>query len=80
MDTDKNTYRTQDLYFAAYLFAKGFSLNSLDYDQSGRFFWFIFPKKTECDRLEQEYLKNDLQIAAKDYAEAIKYLKRKVTE
>ena len=79
----KNTdfsYKTRDLYFSAFLFVKGFKLTSIDFDQSGNFFWFVFDEKEKCEKEEQKYLKNEVSVKAKEFADAIKFLKRKVSQ
>ena len=80
MKSDTDFYRTRDLYFAAYLFAKGFRLTAVKLDEGGGFFWFVFPDKEKCEKEEQNFLKNRTTVKAKDYSEAIKYLKRKVSQ
>lgn len=75
-----NYYQTRDLYFSSYLFSKGFDLISIKSDKNSKFFWFSFNKKTECEQEEQDFLKNEVYIKAKDYSEAIKFMKRKVSE
>lgn len=77
-DTD-NLYQSRDLYFASYLFAKGYKLVSVDFDRNGDFYWFIFNGKSKCEQEEQSFLKNEVSVKAKDYSEAIKFLKRKVS-
>lgn len=80
MKSDTDSYRTRDLYFAAYLFSKGYKFTDVRSDKSGVFYWFVFSKKEKCEQEEQCFLKNKANIKAKDYAEAIKYLKRKVSQ
>lgn len=74
------TYNTRDLYFGAYLIAKGYILLSVELDSKGKFYWFIFNNKDSCLLDEQAFLQNELSIQAKTYSEAIKFLKRKVSE
>jgi hypothetical protein len=78
-DTDKYL-NTRDLYFASYLFAKGYKLTFIKPDETGVFCWFIFEEKNKCEQEEQLFLKNEAIVKAKDYSEAIKYLKRKVSQ
>ena len=70
---------TRDLYFASYLFAKGYNLTAIKLDKGGVFYWFVFAEKKECEQEEQRFLKNEAVVKAKGYSEAIKYLKRKVS-
>jgi hypothetical protein len=80
MDTDTNSYfPSRDLYFSSYLFAKGHKLISIEPDDTGSFYWFLFENKEACEREEQAFLKNTVSVKAKDFAEAIKFLKRKVS-
>ncbi len=81
MNLNTDTYLdTRDLYFASYLFAKNYKLAAVKSDESGGFFWFIFSDREKCEREEQLFFKNEANVKAKDYAEAIKYLKRKVSQ
>jgi len=79
LDTDKY-FQTRDLYLASYLFAKNYKLTAVKSDEGGGFFWFIFSDREKCEREEQRFFKNEARVKAKDYAEAIKYLKRKVSQ
>lgn len=79
LDTDKYL-ATRDLYFASYLFAKGYELSTIKPDNGGVFSWFIFSEKRKCEQEEQSFQKKEALINAKDYSEAIKYLKRKVSQ
>jgi len=78
-DTD-NLYQSRDLYFCSYLFAKGYKLISVDFDDNGDFYWFIFSGKRKCEQEEQSFLKNEVSVKAKDYSDAIKFMKRKVSK
>lgn len=78
-DTNIN-FSTRDLYFASFLFAKGYKLIFIKPDESGVFCWLYFEKKDKCEQEEQLFLKNEAIVKAKDYSEAIKYLKRKVSQ
>lgn len=78
MDRDTK-YRSRDLYFSSYLFAKGYKLVSVDFDEDGGFYWFKFDGKERCEQDEQDFLKNKVSVKARDYSDAIKYLKRQVS-
>lgn len=80
MKSNTNEYRSRDLYFSSYLFSTGHELTSVEFDSQGNFFWFVFNDKEACEREEQAFLKNEVSVKAKDYSEAIKFLKRKVTK
>lgn len=80
MKNTNSAYKSRDLYFSAYLFSKGNKLTAVKLDKSSVFYWFVFPDKEKCEKGEQEFLKNRAIVKAKDYSEAIKYLKRKVSQ
>jgi len=77
----KNTdvYKTRDLYLASLIFCKNFELLSVELDGSNSFFWFTFLNKDGCEKAEQAFFKNEVSVKAKDFSEAIKFLKRKVS-
>jgi hypothetical protein len=78
----KNTdshFASRDLYLCSLLFAKGYQLISVDFDSNGAFYWFIFDQKEKCEKEEQAFLKNQVSVKAKDFSEAIKFMKRKVS-
>lgn len=77
---DTNSYLTRDLYFASYLLATGYNLLDLIFDKSGGFFWFRFENKTLCEQQDKLFQLNKLIVNAKEMAESIKYLKKKVTQ
>lgn len=81
MQLNTNTHlKSRDLYFCSYIFARGYKLTAIEPDESGLFYWFIFEEKEKCEQEEQKFLRNEAVIKAKDYSEAIKYLKRKVSQ
>ena len=73
-----NTYRTRDLNFASYLFAKGCDFIGLEYDHQGNFYWFNFTGEERFTQLEQQFWGNGLEINAKEYANAIQFLKKRI--
>lgn len=72
--TNINTYLTRDLYEASYLLAKDCQLLKLQ--RSDNFFFFAFSNKKQCEELRDIYWENSGDILVKDYADAIKKLKR----
>ena len=80
MKQDTNTYQSRDLYFSAFLLASGHNLQDLIFDKSGGFFWFIFQNKEQCENLDALFQLNKVVVNAKDMAESIKYLKKRVTQ
>ena len=79
-DTNSNLFQTRDLYFASFLLATGSDLLDLVFDESGGFFWFQFGDKQSCEQKDREFQLNKLVVNAKDMAESIKYLKKRVTQ
>ena len=80
MKDTNSTYKSRDLYFSSYLFAKRYKLSSIEFDQSGNFYWFIFDEKEKCEQEEQLFSKNEAVVKAKNYSDAVKYLKKLVSE
>ena len=79
MQNTNSHFSSRDLYFSSYLFAKGYKLISIDFDSAGNFYWFVFNQKEKCEQEEQAFSKNEVSVKAKDFSEAIKFLKRKVS-
>lgn len=75
-----DSYKTRDLYFASFLLATGGDLLDLIFDESGGFFWFQFNNKALCEQKDREFQLNKLVVNAKDMAESIKYLKKRVSQ
>jgi len=80
MQNTNSHFSSRDLYFSSYLFAKGYKLISVDFDSNGNFYWFIFDNKKVCEQEEQAFQRNEVPIKAKDYSDAIKFMKRKVSK
>lgn len=66
------TFKTRDLYEAAFLYASEVKLLTLKAE--GREFWFIFESK-ESGELSGEYWRGEGNIAPKKYSDAIRSLK-----
>lgn len=79
MQSNTDFYRTRDLYFAAYLFAKKIEFLCLKKDKKDNFYWFVFSNQPKCEKEERDFMNNKSVVKAKDYMEAIMYLKRKVS-
>lgn len=75
-----DSFKTRDLYFASFLLATGCDLLDLVFDESGRFYWFQFGDKNLCEQQDKLFQLNKLVVNAKDMAESIKYLKKRVTQ
>lgn len=67
-----NSYKTKDLYEAAFLYASGVKLTGLESD--GRQMLFIF-LGGEASQLSDSYWSKSGTVVAKDYADAIRSLK-----
>lgn len=77
MDT-QNNYATKDFYLSALLTLHpetGFE--KLEKDDNGSY-WCIFNNIPQCEHIVNSYLKNQLQVQAKDFIAAIKILKEQM--
>ena len=71
---DKTTYYfTKDLWEASLLYAMNKKLIRTD-NPNGKV-WFYFADKDSCEGLVEAYLRKDLNVNAKEFAEANKTLK-----
>ena len=75
-DKMKNEYTTQDLYEAAALYSTGERLTRLITQRKPYF--FAFEDVTSCEEKSIQYINGELQVNAKEYADAVKLLKSKV--
>ena len=66
-------YHTKDLWHASLLYATNKKLIRTD-NANGRV-WFTFADKRSCEGLVEAYLKKDLNVNAKEFADAVKTLK-----
>ena len=73
---EKKNYKTQDLYEAAALYAKGEKMIGIETERKP--YTFIFEYYDVCRSLSMEYINNELAVLAKDYADAVKLLKSRV--
>ena len=77
MNTKLDTeYFTRDLAEASFLLSKGKLLQRIE--REGRICWFVFPDKSECERLSNEYWFGNSLIPAKSFYEAIQTLKNRI--
>jgi hypothetical protein len=76
MTIEKKNYKTQDLYEAAALYAKGEKMVGIETERKP--YTFIFENYDICRSLSMEYINNELAVLAKDYADAVKLLKSRV--
>lgn len=70
---DLAEYETKDLHESAALLAKGAKFLRLRRDTD--FFRFVFLDKSLCEEISGSYWSGDLQVDAKEYANALKTLK-----
>ena len=66
-------YKTKDMYEASALIAKG--VKAMTLERGNGHFWFVFSEGDSCSRLSEEYWRDELEVRAKDYADAIRSLK-----
>lgn len=69
----QNQYKTKDFYESACLIAKKQKLLSLE--KGDGFYWFVFEGRDTCLNTSNLFWRNELQVLAKDYADAIRTLK-----
>lgn len=72
----ENKYLTRDLYQAAMLHTKGIKMLGLN--KSDEICWFIFENKEKCLSLVNDFQFGEILVNARNYAEAIRELKRLV--
>lgn len=65
--------RVKDIYVAATLLSYGKNLIRLE--REGKFFWFVFSSKSECEEIISMYWNDKGSIPPKKYAEAMRTLK-----
>jgi len=74
MNVEPNsTYRTTDLYYAAYLKLAGVPL--VDIDREGRRVYFVFERSDAIKNLKLQYFNRTSKVVALGYAEEIKNMK-----
>lgn len=72
----KKHYKTQDLYEAGALYAKGEKMVGIETERKP--YIFVFKDGEVCRSMSLEYINNELAVLAKDYADAIRLLKSRV--
>jgi hypothetical protein len=75
-ETKKRNYKTQDLYEAAAIYAKGEKMIGIETERKP--YTFVFENFDVCRTLSMEYLNNELAVLAKDFGDAVKLLKSRV--
>lgn len=66
------SFRTSDLYEAAFLYAHDQKLVGLEGERQK---WFVFEGQMECESLSSDYWSKRAVINAKDFADSIRTLK-----
>lgn len=69
----ENEYKTRDLYIAAMLYALGKKLKSTEKVRNT--YWFGFGDFGDCDEIVNQYWKDQVDVNASKFIEAIKKLK-----
>ena len=72
-NTTDQTYRTSDLYYAAYLRTAGVPLVE-SVREGGRVF-FVFEKSESINELKKQYFNRTSRVAALTYADEIRSMK-----
>jgi len=76
MNLNSNTFKTSDLYYAAFLKTAGFSLLQLEKNTDKRQMFFIFEDSSGLIRRTQtDYINGDAKVSAKDLIDNIRALK-----
>lgn len=76
MNIKPNTFKTHDLYFAAFLKTAGFNLISVDKSSDGRQKFFVFEDTMNLmERTKTEYINGISKVSAKDLIDNIRGLK-----
>lgn len=71
-------YQTKDLYFAAYLLAKGKELLGIDSSESSNEKYFVFDDPLGCKVCEKEFWNYKGIIVPKEYSDAIRKAKERL--
>ena len=76
MEKCTSTYRTKDLYEAAFLYASHAKLANIDsLSENSRSFWLIFEDHDRCVELLTTYWQKNAQIDARTFVDAIRNIK-----
>lgn len=68
-----DTYKTKDIFEAAYIYSQGITLSTLEPDN--HYFWFIFQNKEKCEELSQSYWQQKATGNIKLFVNSLKTLK-----
>ena len=72
---DGSSYRTCDLYLAAFFLSTGAKMSSHDRDPRSRRVYFIFEKNPMLQELKVNYFSRQAKVEALNFADNIKSLK-----
>lgn len=70
----KETYKTRDLYEAAFIYAHG-GVDFVGLEPAGRDCLFVFGNEEACKQLTASYYNRQGTVQGKDFSDAIKTLK-----
>lgn len=68
-----NEFVTRDLYFGAFLYAKGAKFKGIN--REGRTCWFIFADEAGCKTLQSQFFSKTAEVNAKEFVDAIQTFK-----
>lgn len=68
-----DNFLTKDLQLAGLFYAKGVPFIGVNRD--GRICYFVFGSQTLCENLQQQFFAKNVDVNAKDYADALRTLK-----
>ncbi len=68
-----DTYKTKDIFEAAWIYSQEISLIKLDPDE--KYFWFVFTDKERCETLSSDYWSRKATGNIKQFVSSLKSLK-----
>ena len=78
MDNNSDEYLVKDLYEASFLYAKEIKLLGLR--DAGKYLWFVFENKKECESLANDYWSGNATVNAKKLTDAKQKKQAKVVK
>lgn len=75
-NSNNNRFISKDLYVSALCYAKGLQLERIERD--GRICWFVFGGGAVGEQLQQNFFSKNVDVNAKEYADALRTLKNLV--
>ncbi len=68
-----DTYKTKDIFEAAWIYSQEISLIRLEPDE--KYFWFVFANKERCEALSSDYWSRKATGNIKHFVSSLKTLK-----